>query len=459
MPMNKQEIFQTVDSLQSVFEDCVSTLFTHPETGGHEKFSANYLRQILSSAGFTIHDQAKMEHAFYAEYGQGKPVIAILGEYDALPGLSQKPIPHQEPVQFGGAGHGCGHNLLGSAALVAALAIQQWLAKENMSGTIRFYGCPEEELLSGKVKMLRLGMFEGCDLALSWHPMDINCAYEESYLANISVRFVFHGKTAHAAVAPWQGRSALDAVELMNVGVNYLREHVIDAARIHYSTQCDNIPNIVPDLASSWYFIRAPHMSDVLSILDRVEKVAKGAAMMTETTVDIDVEYGCWEMKKAKIMTDICYENLKEAPFPPFTQEELDFAKAIQMSVDPQIVENKNQLYGTSQRIMNSCVEDRSFWKTAFMTASTDTGDVSFNMPMSTFSSACWPVGIGPHTWQAAACAGSSLGAKGAFYAAHVLAGQAFDFLQEPEYVQAAQKEFNENKSIQYKSILNHFDS
>lgn len=459
MPMNKQDIYQAVDSLQGVFEDCVTSLFDHPETSGKEAFAANYIRNLLRTNGFTIHDHEKMEHAFYAEYGHGKPVIAILGEYDALPGLSQKPIAHQEAIQVGGAGHGCGHNLLGSAALVAALAMKQYLEKENISGTIRFYGCPEEELLSGKVKMLRLGMFDGCDLALSWHPMDVNCAYEESYLANILVRFVFHGKTAHAAVAPWQGRSALDAVELMNVGVNYLREHVIDSARIHYSTQCDNLPNIVPDLASSWYFIRAPHMADVLSILDRVEKVAKGAAMMTETQVDIDVEYGCWEMKKAKVMTDVCYENLKEAPLPKFTQEELDFAKAIQKSLDPQVIQNKDQLYGTKKRVMHPIVGDRSFWKATFMTASTDTGDVSFNMPMSTFSCACWPIGIVPHTWQAAACAGSSLGAKGAFYAAHVLAGQAFDFFHDPEYVRAAQKEFKENKSIKYKSILNHFDS
>lgn len=458
MPMNKQEIYREVDQLQPIFDDSVASLFAHPETGGNEQFSANYLRNVLAKEGFTIHNSEKMEHAFYAEYGQGKPVIAILGEYDALPGLSQKPVAHQEVVQDGGPGHGCGHNLLGSAALIGALATKRCLEKEKISGTIRFYGCPEEELLSGKVKMLRLGMFDGCDLALSWHPMDVNCAYEESYLANISVRYFFHGKTAHAAVAPWQGRSALDAVELMNVGVNYLREHVIDSARIHYSTNCKDIPpNIVPDYASSWYFIRAPHMADVLSILDRVEKVAKGAAMMTETTVDIDVEYGCWEMKKAKVMTDVCYENLKEAPAPQFTKEEIELAKAIQKSLDPQIVQNKNQLYGT-KRVMHPIVGDRSFWKIAFMTASTDTGDVSFNMPMSTFSCACWPIGVAPHTWQAAACAGSSLGAKGAFYAAHVIAGQAFDFLHDPEYVQAAKKEFNENQDIQYQSILNHFE-
>lgn len=457
--MIKQEIYKEIRQLEPLFQDCARTLFEHPETGGNEKFSANYLREILEKEGFTIHNVEKMEHAFYAEYGQGKPVIAILGEYDALPGLSQKVLSSKEAIVEGGPGHGCGHNLLGSAALIGAIAVKRFLEKNKVEGTVRFYGCPEEELLKGKVKMLRLGMFEGCDLALSWHPMDVNCSYEESYLANVSVRFAFHGKTAHAAVAPWQGRSALDAVELMNVGVNYLREHVIDSARIHYSTDSGNVPpNIVPDYASSWYFIRAPHMADVLSILERVQKVAKGAAMMTETKVDIDVEYGCWEMKKSKTMADVCYDNLKEAPAPQFSQEELSFAKEIQKTLDRQTVLNKDRLYGTKKRVMHPIVGDRSFWKDAFMTASTDTGDVSYNMPMSTFSCACWPIGVVPHTWQASACAGSSLGQKGAFYAAHVFAGQAFDFITHPEYVKMAQKEFRENKSVKYKSILNHFE-
>lgn len=457
--MAKEEIFQEVDQLKEVLHKSVKTIFAHPETGGKEIFSANYFRSELEKEGFTIHNTDKMEHTFYAEYGQGKPVIAILGEYDALPGLSQKPCGHKEAVEEGQPGHGCGHNLLGSAALVGAIASKRYLEKNKKTGTIRFYGCPEEELLSGKVKMIRLGMFDGCDLALSWHPMDFNCTFEESYLANVSVRFVFHGKTAHAAVAPWQGRSALDAVELMNVGGNYLREHIIDSARVHYSTSCgDTPPNVVPDLASSWYFIRAPHMADVLSILERVKKVAQGAAMMTETSVDIDVEYGCWEMKRSKSMTDVCFENLQAAPSIEFTEDELEFAKALQATLSPQTVASKETLYGVKDCAMATETSDRDFWQRCYMTASTDTGDVSYQMPMSAFTTSCWPVGVVPHTWQAAAGSGASIGEKGALHAAYVLAGQAFDFLNHPELVEKAQKEFDANQSIQYQSILNHFE-
>lgn len=244
----------------------------------------------------------------------------------------------------------------------------------------------------------------------------------------------------------------------MNVGVNYLREHVIDSARIHYTTDSGNFPpNVVPDYASSWYFIRAPHMSDVLSILDRIQNIAKGATLMTETSVDIDVEYGCWEMKHSTSMADLSYVNLKEAPAPRYTREELKFAKEIQKSLDPQIVANKYNTYQVQKRVMHPIVGDRDFWKSAFMTASTDTGDVSYNMPMSTFTCACWPIGVSPHTWQAAACAGSSIGSKGAYYASYVIAGQAYDLLNHPELLKEAWKEFKENKEVKYKSILNHF--
>ena len=228
--MTKKELHQIVDSLEPLCQKSCKRLWDHPEVGGEEKESANYFREILSEEGFVIVNEAELPHAFYAEYGSGTPVIAILGEYDALPGLSQTVSAQKEAVREGAAGHGCGHNLLGAASAVAAIAVKRFLEQENQEGTIRFYGCPEEELLSGKVKMSYHHMFDGCDMAISWHPMSANMVYDSGYLASASAHFKFYGKSSHAAFAPEVGRSALDAVELMNVGVNYLREHVTSKA-------------------------------------------------------------------------------------------------------------------------------------------------------------------------------------------------------------------------------------
>ena len=300
--MIKQDVYDEVQGLEPLCQEICHTLWNHPELSGNERESANFLRKILSEEGFTIENNEHLEHAFIAEYGKGKPVIAILGEYDALPGLSQKADIKKEMVSEDGVGHGCGHHMLGAAATTAAIAIKRFLEKGKQKGTVRFYGCPEEELLSGKVKMAYHHMFDGCDAAVSWHPSDTNMAHDQAYLANASAHFYFHGVSSHAAFAPEQGRSALDAVELMSVGANYLREHVIDRTRIHYSTDSGGFaPNIVPDQASAWYFVRAPHMKDVKSTMERLKKVAQGAAMMTETTVDIEMGCGCCELSTRSI--------------------------------------------------------------------------------------------------------------------------------------------------------------
>lgn len=213
--------------------------------------------------------------------------------------------------------------------------IKRFLEQEGIPGTLRFYGCPEEELLSGKVKMAYYHMFDGCDMALSWHPMSANMIYDEGYLASASAKFYFKGKTSHAAFAPERGRSALDAVELMSVGANYLREHVVDKARIHYTTDSGGFsPNIVPDKASAWYFTRAPHISDVKDILRRLTLVAKGAAMMTETEVETKIEYGCCDMVSEKSFADLTWKNLQEVGTPTYTEEEMEFARQLQATVD-----------------------------------------------------------------------------------------------------------------------------
>lgn len=295
--MKKSDLHNEVKKMASLLESSCRIIWEHPETGGSEKESADYFRKVLGNEGFKIVNEERLEHAFYAEYGSGKPVIAVLGEYDALPGLSQKVADCKAPVAEGAPGHGCGHNLLGSAAAVGAIAVKRYLEAEKISGTIRFYGCPEEELLSGKVKMIYYHMFDGCDFAISWHPMSANMVYDSGYLASASAHFKFKGRSSHAAFAPELGRSALDAVELMNVGANYLREHVTSRARIHYTTDSGGFaPNIVPPLAGSWYFVRAPYIADVKEILQRIGKIAEGAALMTETEMEMKVDYGCCEM-------------------------------------------------------------------------------------------------------------------------------------------------------------------
>lgn len=452
--MIKQAVYDEVQELTGLCQEICRTLWDNPETGGNEKESADYIRGILEREGFVIVNEAHMEHAFYAEYGSGSPVIAVIGEYDALPGLSQKACAVKEPVEEGAPGHGCGHNLLGAASVTGAIAVKRFLEESGTSGTVRFYGCPEEELLSGKVKMIYYHMFEGCDAAITWHPMSANMVYDQAYLANASAKFYFKGKTSHAAFAPERGRSALDAVELMSVGSNYLREHVIDKTRIHYSTDGGGFaPNIVPDKASAWYFVRAPRMSDVKETMARIEKIAQGAALMTETEVEIEPGCGCCEFHGNHTFADLTYANLVEADGPKYTEEELAFAKELQESVDESIIEREKQLYQTHDTAMSIGVEPRELWKEAALTASSDTGDVSYIMPANLFCTACWPVGCSAHTWQAAASNGTTLGEKGALYAAKVVAGTAYDLFTKPEVLAAIKKEFEECDTGAYKPM------
>lgn len=453
--MEKEKLYDIVDRLRPTLEVAARYLWENPETGGNEEKASSYFRRLMGESGFTIHNEPRLPHAFYAEFGSGKPVIAITGEYDALPGLSQKACPEKAPLQPGGPGHGCGHNLLGAAAAVAAIAVKHMLEDEDLPGTIRFYGCPEEELLSGKVKMVHYHMFDDVDFALTWHPMCSTQVWDGGALANTSARFYFKGRSSHAAVAPEKGRSALDAVELMNVGVNYLREHVIDKARIHYTTNSGGtMPNIVPEKADSWYYIRAPHMRDVKEILERVKKVAQGAALMTETEVEILVEGGCCEIASNHAFADLVQENLLVAPRPEFTEEELAFAAKIQETIDPATLARDRQLFGSGDSPMMTHVGERDLYVKAPLTASTDCGDVSFVVPMHMFASACWPVGTSPHTWQAAAANGTTLAEKGALYAARVLAATVRDLFTCPERAEAIRAEFEAGKDPNYEPMV-----
>lgn len=454
--MNKKELLEQMEDIKHFCEEISIHLWENPEIAGQEKKSANYIRDILRDEGFVIVNEDKLPNAFYAEYGSGKPIIAILGEYDALPGLSQKQGVKKEPIVEGGAGHGCGHNLLGSAAVTGAIGVKRYLENENIAGTIRFYGCPEEELLSGKVKMAYYHMFDDCDMAISWHPMCASMVYDEAYLASSSVKYRFKGKTSHAGFAPERGRSALDAVELMNVGANYLREHVVDKARIHYTTDSGGFaPNIVPDKASAWYYVRAPHISDVKDILRRLELVARGAAMMTETEVEVEVEYGCCDMVGESVFEQLTYENMLEIKAPVYTEEEIQFAKELQDTVDNEIVKREKANYEEFNCALSAGVQPRERWQKVSLTASSDSGDVSQMIPMNIFTTTCWPIGVSPHTWQSCSSAGSSIGRKGAFYAAQIIAATAYDLFTKPDVREQIEEEFHSQNRDKYQPMYN----
>jgi len=456
--MNKRDLLEHLSELEDEIISYASNLWESPEVAGMEQGSAALSGQVLARHGFTIREVPGMDNAMIAEFGQGAPVIALLGEYDALPGLSQTVCAHKAPVEAGKPGHGCGHNLLGGAALGAALALKEYLIQHGLPGTVRFYGCPEEESLSGKVKMLKAGVFSDCDVALSWHPLTRNEPQREAFLANNSIKFRFHGRTAHAALSPTEGRSALDAVELMNVGANYLREHIPDSARMHYTiTETGGAPNIIPDLAESWYYVRAPRRRDVEEITARLTRVAEGAAMMTETTVETEFVCGTYELLPNQVLFDLTRENMKETPLPVYTDDELEFARDLYRSLPGR--EEAAGAEGWEDTVLSRTLTEPDPYQPMSLYGSSEVGDVSWNIPASLFVTATWPVGTPPHTWQATAASGSNLGYKAMMYAAGVMSGIGYDILNDPSLAEKAKEELKERtKDKPYVNTLDNLE-
>ena len=444
--MAQIDLLKLVEQYEPAARRVAETLWNNPELPGEEKESCQLMKDILAEHGFKIQDVATeyIPYAFMAEYGSGHPVVAVLADFDALPGLSQKVSSVHEPIVEGAPGHGCGHNLIAGSTVGAALALKDYLEQWGGQGTLRFYACPAEEISKGKAYMLKANSFDGCDVVIQWHPTTTNLAYERAYLAVDSYRFKFHGITSHAAIAPHLGRSALDAVELMNVGVNYLREHVIDKARIHYVITHGGIaPNIVPKYAESLYFVRAPLRSDVQDIARRIKLIAEGAAMMTETQVEIEKVSGCYELLPNTVLRDVAYANLEKTPFPHITEEEEAFLAEMQKSLNPVELESEARKFELepSTTIHKGLISNEVADK-AVVTASDDIGDVSWNIPTCHFSVAVWPVGSAAHTWCATATSGSSIGFKAQHYASKILAQVARDLFEKPELVEQAKAEF-----------------
>lgn len=443
----KNEIFSIVDSKAELIKNLAKKIWEKPEVGFEEKFASSLLKETLKDAGFAIKEVDGIPTAFIAEYGSGSPVIGILGEYDALPNLSQRVSEVKEPINENGNGHGCGHNLIGTGGVGACLAVKEMIEKGQLKGTIRFYGCPAEELLSGKSFMVQKGVFEDLDTALSWHPFNFNATWGFSANAMISAEFFFKGIAAHAGQEPEKGRSALDAVELMNVGANYLREHTMDGARIHYTiTNGGSAPNIVPPDASVWYYVRAPKKSDVYDIFDRLTKIAHGAALMTETEVEYKIKADCYDILNNSSLEELLAKNMNEAGTIEVSEEDKEFARKLVDTVSENSYKKELNKLGLKK---GTYIDERVLGvigKGTTMGGSTDVGDVSYKVPTAQFSTSSWPIGVAAHSWQSTASTGSELGLKATVYASKVLAGSLYDLLSNgQEILDRAWKEFKEN--------------
>lgn len=407
-------------------------------------------RKLLRENGFIIHEfaQKELKNAFYAEFGSGHPVVAMLGEYDALPGLSQVGgSKEKRPDKSEAPGHACGHNLIGTCAFGGAIAAKRYLEESRQAGTIRFYGCPQEELLNGKVLMAKYHAFDGCDMAFSYHPWDANIPVSQGFLAMNNMRFRFEGISSHAGQAPEQGRSALDAIELSDMGVNMMREHMISSARVHYIiTNGGEAPNIVPKEAASWYYVRAPHRSDVVDITNRVINCHRGGALMTDTTLAYEDEGGCYELLPNQVLCELARNNYEEMKMCRYTEEEKELAKALTDSLPSEQAKKERENIGLLEETsyIHNEVIPGELAAHYTISGSSDIGDVSWLMPFSMIFTATWPIGVNAHTWQAASASGHTLGKKGMLYAAKIMAGMFYDIINNIGILEKAQAEFEQ---------------
>ena len=432
-------------------------IWDHPETRFEEFWSAERLASALEAEGFSVVREAGgIPNAFTASVGQGKPVIAVLGEYDALAGLSQQ-ARCAEPTSAtpGANGHGCGHNLLGTAGAAAAIAAKEWLAQRGGEGTLRFYGCPGEEGGSGKTFMVREGLFDDVDAAVTWHPEAYAGMFTTTTLANIQAAWRFTGVAAHAANSPHLGRSALDAVTLMTTGSNFLNEHIIEQARVHYAiTDTGGIsPNVVQAQAEVLYLIRAPEMRDAQAIYQRIEKIAQGAALMTETSVSCRFEKACSGYLPNRTLERAMYAAMTHFGTPAWSDEERAFAADIRATLSDSDLDNSLQNIARSggeegkdfarRQRQTLLVDEVAPWAPtdSVMPGSTDVGDVSWKAPVAQCFSPCFTVGTPLHTWQLVSQGRTSIAHKGMLLAGKIMAATAVRLFDDPELLEACQQE------------------
>jgi aminobenzoyl-glutamate utilization protein B len=442
----KTAALQQLDAEKERYTKVAMQIWDYAELGYKEQKSSALLQQELQKEGFTVNPGvAGIPTAFVATYGNGSPVIGILAEYDALPGLSQQAIPEKKPAEGRSSGHGCGHHLFGTASVAAGIELKNQLIKNGWKGTIKVYGCPAEEGGSGKVYMVRDGLFNDVDIVLHWHPGSENRVDLDGALANKSAKFRFYGRSAHASASPERGRSALDAVEAMNNMVNMMREHIPPSARIHYViTNGGKAPNVVPDFAEVYYYSRHPDKEQVVALFDRIVKAAEGAAIGTETTMKYEIIGGTHDLLINQALSKEVQKTLLFVGGINYTDEEKKFAEKIQAG------------FTYTYPPVASAAQIQPFEIPANSSpGSTDVGDVSYTIPTVGFSTATWVPGTAAHSWQAVASGGTGIGAKGMMVAAKTLTAMGIELLNNPQLVEEAKKEFKEKKgSYEYKALL-----
>ena len=428
---NTAPMLASLDAGAAHYATVAKQIWTLAEVGYMEEKSSALLQSELAGAGFTVKAGVAGEPtAFIAQYGSGKPVIAILGEFDALPGLSQDAVPERKPLRAGGPGHGCGHHLFGTASAAAAIALKQWMQANTVKGTLRMIGTPAEEGGSGKVYMVRDGVFADVDAVIAWHPGDDNSVTGERTMANITGKFRFHGVSSHAAAAPERGRSAVDGVEAMNAMTNMLREHVPDGTRIHYViTNGGRAPNVVPDEAEAYYYVRHVDMTIVKDVWNRVVNAAKGAAIGTGTTYDLQLVGSVYSLLPNETLAKVQQRALEKVGGFTYTAEERAFAERLQ----------KSDAFTAVPLETTARVKPLSIG--AAGAASTDVGDVSWVVPTVQLSAATWVPGTAAHSWQAVAAGGTTIGFKGMMVAAKTMALTGADLFTSPATVEAAKAE------------------
>lgn len=445
LSVEKEAVIASVETHKEALINLSDQIWAFAETALKEYKSSKVLADYAEKQGFRVERGISgMPTAFIASYGSGGPIIGILGEYDALPGISQKATPDKQPLEEGAAGHGCGHNLFGAGSLGAAIAIKELMEQGSLQGTIRFYGTPAEEAVGGKIYMARDGLFNDLDACLDWHPDEETRANTQSSQALIDLSVEFFGKAAHAAYDPWNGRSALDAVEAFVNGVNGYREHIRPTSRIHYVIQSGgDVPNVVPEYAKVWIWARDSKRSVVDELAARIRDIAAGAAMMTEVDHKVSLNAGDHELLVNRTGAAVLHENLLLLGPIDYTTEEIEFAKKIQEATDKELL----GLDGNIKPFEDTREHPEG--------GSTDVGDVSWNVPQISLVTTTAPTGTPWHSWPVVACGGMSIGHKGMIHAAKSMGMTMVDLFQGDQLLKDMKAEFLEKKgSYQYQAML-----
>lgn len=442
---NKKSVLQSVERHSAKLIETSDKIWAHAEIAFQETESYKLLADLAEANGFKVErGVAEIPTAFVATFGSGSPVIGILGEFDALPGLSQKAVPHKDPLTEGKPGHGCGHNLFGTASLGAAIAIKELIEQGKLKGTIKFFGTPAEEKFFGKLWMIRAGLFNDVDVVMDWHPGAETKAAVQTGLALVDFIVEFKGQAAHASADPWNGRSAADALELYTTGINYYREHIKPTVRIHYHIQDGGqVVNVVPDYSRLWVRVRDVKREGMNEVYERVKKMAEGAAIMANVDYKVSLVSGIYEVLVNRTGAGYIQKNLEYLGPVTYTAEETTFAKKIQEAT------------GKPQVGLHSKVEPLEETLENAGGGSTDVGDVSWVVPVIRLSAATAPVGTPWHSWAVVACGGMSIGHKGMLHASKTLALTMVDLFEDPKKVESVKAEFRQRKGDHvYKGLV-----